>query len=177
MPGPAKRGEGARRITLPLRGRRVGGEDGVWKRLTLLGNAAFVGGHWGDAELLYDRALAEAERLFAAAVGGERFRGCEPAPILVASTANAAENWLKLGNGQRAGEAVVQLRRILCDTIADDAAPFPFRQQCFIHLRMATIELLGILPRAGWAEAAIAQEAADAKAVGLRFIEIFVPKH
>lgn len=177
MPGPVKRSESTGRSTVPPRGRRGGGEDRIWKRLTLLGNAAFAGGRLADAELLYDSALAEARRLFAAAAAGESVRGCEPAPLLVASTANAAENWLRLDKGECASDAMIQLCRTLCQTIEADAVPFAFREQCFTHLRMATLDLLTILPRAGCSEEAGGMEAAEAKATALRFAEKFTPKH
>ena len=145
--------------------------------LTARGSAAFAVERWDEAEVLYLAALAEADALFRAFSAGRFVGRAEPAPMLVVATANLAECLLCSGQLERAGRHLVELSRTLCDVIDREEAPFSVREQCFVHLRPAVIELVEKLPRAGWDQDASAREVERAKSVALGFLAEHTPKN
>ena len=148
-----------------------------WKRITIMANAAFAADRCVDAEPLYGEALAIAGNLFDDACAGRPAPGIDAAPMLVAATANAAENWLRLERRQRAGDAMVALCRCLGAAIADERCDATFRLQCLQHLKPAALELAALLQRAGWTDADIAAEVIRARDVALAFLGAITPKH
>ncbi|MDE1173181.1 MAG: hypothetical protein PW790_05835 [Parvibaculaceae bacterium] len=151
--------------------------DRRWKALTAAGNAAFAQGRREEAERCYAAALAEAEAAFSAFRAGRSDPDLDAAAMLVIASANAADNWLDMGQGRRAGEQIVMLCRRLCAALESDDLALEVRERCFLHLRPAVMELMDKLPRAGWPADAVAHEAGHVRAVALRFIGHNSPRH
>jgi len=145
-------------------------DDRQWKALTGRANAAFAAQRWRDAERLYRDALAEADVVFRAYREGRPVGDADPAPMLVVAVANLAECLLCGNCPGRAGAHLVALRDRLCEAIESAAAPQHVREQCFIHLRRAVVELADKLPRAGFGHAQTAREIEKAKTVALAFL-------
>lgn len=158
-------------------GRPASSGDGYWKQLCNLGNAAFAEGRWAEAERHYAAAMGEAERIFAAMRANSPIPGADAVPMLVVSVANAAENWLRAGQGARAGEILIALRRKLCGAIEDETLAAELREHCFVHLKHAVMALVDTLPRAGIADDVVKQEVEAARSVALRFMERNASRH
>lgn len=152
--------------------------DQHWKFLSDRGNTAFAEKRWGEAESLYAHALIEADRIFDAFRLNNPIPGADAPPMLVVSVANAAENWLCMGQARRAGEALISLSRRLCEAIEDEHLALDLRRQCFLHLKVAVAEVMDKLPRAGVPTEVLAETVEQARTIALHFIGRHAPnKH
>ena len=151
-------------------------DDRHWKRLNRFANMAFAKRRWDEAERLYGAALYEANRLFEIAQAGGVMR-CDPAPMLVVATTNAAENWIVLGRCEDAGKAIAGLSRRLVEVVDDMESPPDFRRQCLVHLKGAVRSLTSVLPRAGWSSDAVVAQVMEVRSAALRAMDPSPPRY
>jgi len=143
--------------------------DTCWKALTENGNMFFHEGNFQQAGKFYESALQEAEDIFLSAQIGTIYPDVAPAPMLVSSATNLAENHMQKGDGRLAFNTLSTTVGKLCTALNDPAAPTSFLEECAYHLGHVVVRLATLMRSLGASRGTITIEIEKTKTAFLNF--------
>lgn len=142
-------------------------EDSRWKHLTREGNEAFARKQYKRSGQWYQTAWLEACDLFECAARGDPMVGVNPAPLLVVSAANLAENFSMLGTPGRSEAHLKRVIALFVGTLHNPKAPVGLRRDCLFHLHRALLELVPRMKANAVDEATISELVSSTKETAL----------
>lgn len=151
--------------------------DGYWRTLTTNANALFRQDRFEEAEPLYKDAFLDAEDIFRSAQAGTVYPDAAPAPLLLTSAMNLAENYARKGEGSNAYKTLSRMLECLCTALHDPSTPQKFLEQCACQLAQGVSSLTSIMRTLGASNETIALEIETAKKAFLTFSSRQITQH
>jgi len=143
--------------------------DAHWKDLTKKANALFEDENFQQAGKFYETAYQEAEDIFLSAQIGTIYFDADPAPMLISSATNLAENHFQKGDHKLALYALSTALERLTTVLCDPGAPKVFAEQCAQHLGYGVTRLATLMRNLGVSKKSATIEIERAKIAFLNF--------
>ena len=163
------------RLNLPFIPEETPGK--CWQHLTTNANILYHDGEYSKSLKLYETAYKEADDLFLSAQLGAQFEYISPAPMLVTSATNLAENQARNGKSDQACQTLASMINRLTTALNDPGAGKKFVEECAHHLSFAVMRLTTLMHKTGAPHQAIADEIEKSKQAFFSFASKQTVKH